>query len=161
MILNKLFGLTIRTRVFNVVAGQPGLLKRLRELTLGEGSGMNYELDKFEKLAKVRQVNCKVFTAHRDNKIVAWAFSSKEPTDFFILYGGPHFYPKDGCLFQVYVDRNYRRQGIASKLIKLAKKKAGKKGLCVSAHNISSDNFFYKFKNYQADWVPPPIKNYN
>lgn len=160
MILNKLIGLTIRIRDFNIVAGQLGLIKELRQLTIYEGSGMNYELNNFEKISRTRQVNCKILTAHCDNKIVAWAFLSQESTDFFLFYGGEEFHRKYGYLFQVYVDQGYRRQGIASKLIKLAKKKAGRKGLCVSAHDKGSEGFFNKFKSYQAIWASPDINNY-
>ena len=138
--------LTIRVQDFNIVAGKLELLKKLRKLTICPYSGMNYELNNFEKICKIRQVKCKIFTAYSDKKLVGWAMLSREPTGYF----GDKFNPEDGSLFEVFVDLNYRHQGIGSALIKSAKRRAGGKGFCVAPFDEISFNYFNKFSTYQV-----------
>ena len=44
--------------------------------------------------------------------------------------------PTDGILFEVYIHPNHRRQGIASELLKIARRKAGPSRLCVAPWEI-------------------------
>src|SRR5208283_3590077 len=102
MNLKNLLTLTIRVQDFNLVAEKPDFIKKIRKLTINPHSGMNSELDNFEKLAKYRNVNVKVLTAFRSKELVAWALLSKEPSTFWFT-NVDGFEPHWGQLFQVYV----------------------------------------------------------
>lgn len=147
---NKLPGLTVRVRGFNLVAQRPQLMQNLRKLTIHKSSGMNYELDNFENLAKYREVNAKVLTAHHNGEIVGWALLSKERTHFSFNNHYDGFSPEYGALFEVYVDPNYRRQGVGTRLLRSAKRKLDGDRLCVCPHDIKSDKFYEQFKKYNA-----------
>lgn len=112
--------LRIQTLDFNLVAKQPDLLQKLRQLTLNPLSGLNYELNRMVQDAEHRFVDCKILMAYRLRDLVAWGMLSKESTDFFFSNDTPSFDARRGWLFEVYVGEEHRRKGIASELYKTA-----------------------------------------
>lgn len=139
-------GLTIRCVDFNIVVKKPALLKNLRALTLNPFSGMNYELSSLENLSKIRPVKCEVLLAYIDNKLIGWSLLSREESN----YSFPHhkFRTGDGILFEIFIDPLYRRQGIATKLIKIARRKSGGDRLCIAPWDFGSTRFYEKFEKY-------------
>ena len=144
MNLKNWLTLTIRTIDFNLVAQQPKLVEKLRELTLAPYSGLNYEMNRMLQDAKERTVNCKILLAYRFDKLIAWGILSKEDTDFNFINADSGFKGEEGQLFQVFVDHNYRKQGIATELFKVAKKLVGDDVLCVCPHDRKSTDFYTK-----------------
>jgi GNAT superfamily N-acetyltransferase len=144
MNLKNWLTLTIRTVDFNLVAQQPRLVEKLRELTIAPYSGLNYELTRMLKDAEERTVNCKILLAYRFDKLIAWGILSKEDTNFDFVNSDTGFKVEDGHLFQVFVDPNYRKQGIASELFQVAKKLVGNEVLCVCPHDRKSTDFYTK-----------------
>jgi ribosomal protein S18 acetylase RimI-like enzyme len=152
MNLKNFLTLTVRVQDYNLVAGKPELLKKLRKLTLSPYSGMNYELNNFERIAKVRKVDCKIITVYKESKLVGWAMLSKEPSDFLFRYVDGHD-PSNGVLFQVFIHKDYRKQGIATELLRIARRKANRRRLCVCPHDYISEKFYDKFKSYNAKYL--------
>jgi ribosomal protein S18 acetylase RimI-like enzyme len=154
MNLKNWLTLTIRAVDFNLVAQQPKLLKKLRELTIAAYSGLNYEMDRMlVGVDSGESIDCKVLLAYRFDKLVAWAILSKEETDFHFFNSDDGFKKEDGYLFQVYVDRDYRQQGIASELLYLAKKLVGNEVLCVCPHDEKSTQFFAKHSTTKMKYM--------
>jgi ribosomal protein S18 acetylase RimI-like enzyme len=140
--------LTIRVEDFNEVVKRPEFIKKLRKLTLHSGSGMNYELDHLTEACNTRRVQCKVLSAYRKGMLVGWALLSREPTDYYFQNSPKGFDSTYGTLFEVYVHHEHRRQGIASELLRVAKRKANSSRLCVCPWNVSSTNFYDKFRHF-------------
>jgi GNAT superfamily N-acetyltransferase len=140
--------LTVRTSDFNLVARRPGLLKKLRRLTLHSGSGMNHELDNLLHIIQQRPVEAKAILAYQNSTLVGWAILSREDSGFYFPNTDEPFSASQGALFEVYVDPKYRRKGIGTKLIETAKKKCGTHTLCLCPWDSSSRNFFKNFKKY-------------
>jgi len=130
---------------FNSIAKQPDLIKKLRKLTLNRYSGMNYELTSLNKMAKKRKVNCRIIVASINDEMVGWALLSREPSDF-IFPTGQYYEPICGFLFQIFTNLNHRKKGIATEIIKIARRLSGPYKLCVCPWNYSSDKFYEKFK---------------
>lgn len=149
MNLANLFMLKIRTEDFNQVAEKPELLKKLRKLTLHPQSGMNHELNQMLKHAKTRTVDAKVLIAFKKREIVGWALLSKEATDFTFARSWSGFTPGQGTLLQVYVNPDFRRQGIGSALVKAARRKAGAARLCICPWDYQSEEFYKNFEHYK------------
>lgn len=149
MNLKNLLTLSIRVEDFNSVAEKPELVAKLRKLTLHSYSGMNHELNWMLREAKNRKINCKILTGFRSRKLVSWALLSKEDTNFSFRNSPDGFRSTDGSMFQVYVHPDYRRQGIASELLKVARRKANGR-LCVCPHDFKSEKFYANFQNYNA-----------
>lgn len=141
--------LTVRVQDYNIVAQDPAFIRTLRLLTLTPTSGMNYELDNFARIRLERDVKCKILTAYRSNELVGWALVSKEPTDFCFANAYAGFNPKDGSLFQVYVQPQHRRQGIAAELLKVANEHSDN-GLCVCPWDETSELFYRRKNSYNA-----------
>lgn len=148
MNLTNLLTLTIRVEDYNLVADQPGFLQQLRKLTFFSMSGMNYELNNFERVRKSRPVDVKILTAYRGSQLVGWALMSREPSDYWFSHM-KGFHSGDGVLFEIFIDSKYRRQGIGSELIKVARRKANGTRLCICPHDEISDKFFSNFKNFK------------
>jgi GNAT superfamily N-acetyltransferase len=146
--LKNLLSLTVRVEDFNLVAQKPDLLKKLRSLTLHCNSGMNHELNQMLRIINTRPVQCKIIMAFSDRQMVGWALLSREKSDFCFTRSYSGFDPKQGALFQVYVDPKHRRKGIASHLLKVARKRTGATPLCVCPHDYSSDSFYEKFDHF-------------
>lgn len=145
--------LTIRAHDFNLVAQQPELLKKLRKLTLHPYSGLNKELDTLLRFTRQRPVKAQVLLAYSQNKLVGWALFSKEPSEVTYTYSEEPFKPTDGVLFEVYIHPDYRRQGIASELMMVARRKAGPYRLCIAPWNEQSRNFYDTFSHYKTKWL--------
>jgi ribosomal protein S18 acetylase RimI-like enzyme len=145
MNLKNWLTLTIRTVDFNLVAKQPDLVARLRELTLAPHSGLNYELTRMLKDAQEREVKCKIILAYRFRQVVGWAICSKEDSSFCFTVGKETFKSTDGYMFQVYVEPKHRRGGIASEMYKEAVKIAGDEALNISAWDNGSHHFYSSF----------------
>lgn len=153
MSLKNLLTLTIRVQDFNLVAHQPELLAKLRDLTLSPYSGLNCELDRMLEDIKERPVQCQVITASRFRKLVGWGILSKETTTFAFSRSLQGFNAEDGLLFQVFVDPAYRRQGIASEIYKKAQQLANNEVLHVCPWDTRSTNFYVKSTTIQTKWL--------
>jgi ribosomal protein S18 acetylase RimI-like enzyme len=151
--------LTIRVRDFNLVATEPETIKQLRKLTLNQYSGMNAELTALTKESKYRTVEAQVLMAyHREKvgdnpKLVGWALFSREPSSSSFYTSGEFFNTHDGVLLEIFVDPAFRRKGIGTEIIKLAKRKAGTHRLCVAPWDDRSIGFYEKFNHYGAKWL--------
>lgn len=148
MNLKNFFTLTIRAEDFNLAAKKPVLLKQLRKLTLHPYSGLNHELNSLLKVIQIREVRAKILMAFRKKELVGWALMSREPSDFWFAKG-QGFKEGDGVLFQVFVNHAHRRQGIASEILKVARRKAGPYRLCICPWDEQSQSFYSKFPNYK------------
>jgi GNAT superfamily N-acetyltransferase len=153
MNLKNLFTLTIRRQNFNLVARQPELLKQLRKLTLYPMSGLNRELDHLVWLAKERPVKTQVLLAYRNQRLIAWALVSKEKSDFQFYNTGEAYDPSQGVLVEMYVNPEYRRQGIGTALMKVAKSQAKSDRLCVAPWDETSVAFYSNFGHYRTRWL--------
>jgi len=141
--------LTIRVKTFNEIANDKDLLKKLRKLTLHHFSGMNHELNSFEKIAKIREVEAKIILAYVNDDLAGWALMSKESSDYYFKKSEGGFKPSQGILFEIFISNDYRRQGIGSEIIKIARRKAGPYQLCFAPWNKISNDFYDKFKHYR------------
>jgi GNAT superfamily N-acetyltransferase len=146
MSLQNFFTLTILVEDYNVVADRVDFMKELRRLTISYYSGLNTELNRFEVIRKERPVKCDILSAYRSDELVGWAILSKETSDFRFRRG-IGYEPNQGYLFEVFVDHAYRRQGIGSELLRVARQKAGNEALCICPHDFISEGFYEKCKN--------------
>jgi ribosomal protein S18 acetylase RimI-like enzyme len=146
MNLKNWLTLTIRTLDLNLVAKHPDLVSKMRELTLGPHSGLNYELNRMLKDCQTREVNCKILLAYRFKELIGWALLSKEDTDFFINSQGG-FHGADGWMFQLYVNPSHRRAKIGSELYRTALKTVGNEVLHVSPWSDASYKFYAALPN--------------
>jgi GNAT superfamily N-acetyltransferase len=107
--------LRLRTFEMDEVLVTPSLLKKARSLTLPPPSGMNAALDYFQVLSRVSSVDALGIFAYYLDEIIGWAlFSFEEDTWGFVpLKEG------ESCT-HVYVDVNYRHQGVGTALMHLA-----------------------------------------
>jgi GNAT superfamily N-acetyltransferase len=163
MNFKKFLTLTIRATDFNLVAQRPELLEKLRKLTIHSGSGLNYEMNRMLKDVQTRPVRCKVILAYQSHKVwapkelVGWAIVSNEDTKFYffgtLATKGSYFKKEDGWLFQVYVDPKHRRQGIASAILKKARKIVKKEVLCVCPWDYRSTAFYEKQPEDLTKWL--------
>lgn len=140
--------LLIRVRDYNEIHDNKPLLKTLRKLTLHKWSGMNHELNKFEDLIEEREVKAKIITVAYERNLVAWAILSKEDSDFGFSPSSEGYRSTDGLLFEIFVDYKYRKMGIATEVLKIAKRKANVSRLCVCPHDKASNAFYDKFNNF-------------
>lgn len=145
MNLKNLLGLTIRSIDFNLVAKQPLLLEKLRQLTIHPDSGLNYEMDRMLKAIEEREVNCQVLLAYRFGDLIGWSILSKEETDFPFCGSGQGFKKEDGWMFQVFIESSYRRRGIASNLYQFARELIGDEAICICPWDTISYCFYNKF----------------
>lgn len=134
----------------NYVLKEPALLCRLRELTLHSGSGLNHELNAFSEIVKTRMVHAKALSAYLDDRMVAWALLSKEPSTFMFWYES--FKAGDGVLFEVYVEPIHRRKGIGTALLNKAKFICSDKKICICPHDYASNNFYHNFHRYNPEF---------
>lgn len=149
----NLFSLTIRALDFNLVPDKPELMKQLRKLTLHSYSGLNREMDNLLRLMDRRPVKAQILLAYRDQKMVGWALLSKEESVMQFTHTYERFQSHHGLLFEVYIHPDYRRQGIASELMKVARRKAGVSQLCVAPWDERSRSFYSQFLHYRAKWL--------
>jgi len=145
--MNLQKNLIIRVKNFNSICNDVILMKSLRKLTLHHFSGMNYELNNFEKLAKIRNVKAQVLMAYLNDELVGWSLLSKEPSNFLFGKSLKTYDPSYGMLFQIYIAPLHRRKGIGSELLKVARRKASPYRLCFCPWNNASTKFYSNF-NY-------------
>jgi GNAT superfamily N-acetyltransferase len=139
---------------FNEALRDLKLIKRLRNLTLCNGSGMNCEISNLSKIALQRRVDACALLAFLDKKLVGWALLSKENSNFYFMptpfkhhetkligFVDGNFNGDSGILFQVFVAKNYRGKGIGTALFSRAKK--SKEKLFISPWDENSTNFFF------------------
>ena|ERR1700676_4391356 len=146
MTLINFLTLTIRVQDFNLVARHPSLVEKLRQLTLNPGSGLNYELNRMLLDAKTKFVNCKIILVSRFGHLIGWAILSKENTDYPFSRAPYGFNGEQGYLFQVYVDKKYRQQGIGSEIVKTALQLAKGEIVFVCPWDERSDGFYNNFE---------------
>lgn len=139
--------LTIRVQDFNLVAKQPDLVEKLRELTLSPTSGLNFELTRMLKDAKQRAVDCRIILASRFGNLAGWAILSKEDTDYPFAKAYNGFRSEQGYLFQAFVSEPVRRQGIGSELMKTAFNLAKGQTVFVCPWDERSEGFYYNFED--------------
>lgn len=127
--------LSLRVHEMDEVIKDDVFVARLRQLSLGGYSGMNLALNAFIQ-NKERHIDAKAIMAHATPLLVeanlpnarGWALWTKdESTD--------RYRKNEGIIFQVFVDYNYRRQGIASKLLKKAAELSGDERVHVYWHD--------------------------
>lgn len=153
MNFKNLLTLTIRARDFNLLPQYPSLVKQLRKLTLHPYSGLNREMDTLFKLMEKRPVKAQVLLAYRDGSLVGWALLSQERSDMVFSHSWKRFEPEDGMLIEIYVDPDYRRHGIGTELMKVARRKAGVRRLCVAPWDTGSRDFYSSFPTYNTRWM--------
>jgi GNAT superfamily N-acetyltransferase len=130
------------------------LMLSLRKLTLNQYSGLNKEMNNLESLLRDgRKIDAKVLLAYKDDRLVGWALMSREESAWhYAFYNGKgvacqkRFNAGHGILFEIFVHPDYRRQGIASRIIKKAKLIANGTRLCVIPWNDVSLDFYKNFK---------------
>jgi len=130
------------------------LMLSLRKLTLDQYSGLNKEMNNLECFLRMgRKTDAKVLLAYKDDHLVGWALMSREESAWhydFINRNGLHCQKKfnagNGILFEVFVHPDYRRQGVASRIMKKAKLVANGTRLCVIPWNDVSLDFYKNFK---------------
>src|SRR5574337_1150490 len=128
----------IDTFKFNDIAENVNLLNKLRSLTVAPYSVMNHERMHLESKADQNEyVDCDILVAKINKKLVASARLSREPSNFLFL-NTDGYQPSQGALFQVFVDPEYRRQGIGSKLIEKAKQMSLNSALCIAPWDYAS-----------------------
>lgn len=120
------------------------IMSSVRKLTLHSRSGMNYELDQFAEISKIRNVNAKFILALEDSIMIAWALLSNEKSDFFHFTDGSSRMSEPGALFEVYVQPDYRRSGIGSDLLKIGRRLAGPNGIYICPWDNNSRSFYRK-----------------
>lgn len=116
------------------------LLATLRRLSLGGYSGMNVALNKFIRDMLLRSIDAKAIMMYNNDVAVGWALFSRDvATDHY------HFNAKDNSIcFQIYVDPNYRRMGIGSRLIRAAISLAN--GAVIKVYEFDAPAFFAQHK---------------
>lgn len=84
----------------------------------------------------------KIILAKKGNKVIGWALYTPEASSYRALCNDCSRYKK--YYFQVYVARDYRRQGIGTAMLNEAKKRAKRLGhqIVVFPHDNASDHFF-------------------
>lgn len=105
------------------------------------------------KDATERTVNCQILLAYLEEELVAWALVSKENTDFCFMRANYGFSAANGTLFQVFVNPDYRRQGIATKLHERALQLAKDDDLYVCPWDFTSTEFYNKRLTTNTKWL--------
>ena len=139
--------LSLKTFEMDEVLKDDAFVARLRQLSLGGFSGMNVALNAFIAEKDNRHIDAKAIVAYMVDKhglgenlsnARGWALWTKdESTD--------RFRKKSGIIFQVYVESSYRRQGIASKLLKKAVALSGNEPTMVYWHD--EPDFFQRHQD--------------
>lgn len=113
------------------------LCSTARRLTLYRTSGMNIALDCYKAESEGRSINAKGIFAFKGEVAVGWCLLTHEGD-------GMSFSPKEGysCV-QIFVDPDYRRQGIGSALLREAAVVA--QGTIISCYGWSNEGFFKPF----------------
>jgi GNAT superfamily N-acetyltransferase len=138
-----------KTLPLSKVFADPKLHKQLRKLTLDHWSGMNYELNYLERASEMRSIDAKAILALVDDKIAGWALLSNED-GANCIYESNHgagftsYRSFQGSLFEIYVSRSYRKQGVGTAILKKAKRLTPRKKLVVVPWDKTSRDFYAK-----------------
>ena len=126
------------------------LHRQLRKLTLDHWSGMNYELNYLERTNEIRSIDAKAILALVDDKIAGWALLSNED-GANCVYESNHlgigltsYKAFQGSLFEIYIDRSHRKQGVGTAILKKAKRLTPRKKLVVVPWDTASRKFYTK-----------------
>lgn len=147
MKIKKLPPLTLRATSLNIVARNESLLSKLREMTLNDYSGMNYELNNLLPLTEKNDVNVKIVLGYLNDKLIAWSLLSSEDSDFYFFRTKKIFSSKDGVMFQIFVKDQYRKMGVGRQMLKFARYKTKGQTLCICPWDPASDSFYNRLKN--------------
>jgi GNAT superfamily N-acetyltransferase len=106
--------ITLHTYDMDVILRNELLLATARRLTLYSTSGMNIALNLFQSMMDKQPIKAKGIFAYRGELAVGWCLLTQEAD-------GMDFAPVEGysCV-QIYVDEQYRRQGIGAAMLKEA-----------------------------------------
>jgi len=145
--------LVIRIKDFNKVLLDSILLKKLKSLTLygiNGYSGMTYEIDNLHKLSQLRRVKARALIAEKDEKIVGWALLSREKSKYMNRFSNKDWFNPEqhGSLCEIYILPEYRRQGIGTELVKVARRKSNPYPLAFVPWDYTSIKFYDKFSHY-------------
>ncbi len=128
----------------NKVLKDPELLASLLKLTLHSFSGMQTEIASLKRISRYRLVKAKIVLARTDtDDIIAWTLLSREKSKR---------YPTDisGALSMTFVHKKYRRLGIGSQLLKIAKRTSSPTRVIVIPWNWASRDFFKTIKGIRS-----------
>lgn len=110
--------LRLKTIEMDDIVSDNELLSVARYLTIFPSSGMNKALDYYRELHKERSVNALGIFAYHMAMPIGWALFTYESDAY-------SFDPVEGqACAQIFVQPEYRRQGVGSELIKLVGKMA-------------------------------------
>lgn len=130
--------LSVKVHEMDDVLSNECLVTRLRQLSLGGFSGMNVALNAFQTHRVIRHIDAKAIVAYVSNdgeesllNARGWALWSKDASN-------DAYRSKPGICFQVYVQPDYRHQGIASKLLKKAAEISSDEKVMVYWHDAPS-----------------------
>lgn len=123
----------------NKVMRDVKILSMLRNMTLDGVSGMQATLDKYQDMIDCREkIRATAIIAYMWSSPVAWGLLSWESTDGQIV----DYDSTLGVYFQIFVEEEYRRQGIGSKLIARARKIVGSERLNVCCWSEEATLFY-------------------
>jgi GNAT superfamily N-acetyltransferase len=129
--------ITLHTYEMDVILRNELLLATARGLTLYSTSGMNIALNLFQSLMDQKSIKAKGIFAYKGEVAVGWCLLTQEAD-------GMDFAPVEGysCV-QIYVDEQYRRQGIGAIMLKEAVALAP--GQMIKCYHWSNPTFFNPF----------------
>jgi|SRR5579885_1978233 len=127
--------LTTEVVEMDKILRDPNLLATCRRLSYGGSSGMNMALDYYQGLILSRSVDAKGIFGIYQKQFVGWALFTREDDRFYFRAE-----PGKAC-FQVFVDPQYRRNGVGSKLLQIAKELVAPNET-IAAYMHSAPSFF-------------------
>jgi GNAT superfamily N-acetyltransferase len=129
--------ISLRVYEMDVILRNELLLSTARRLTLYSTSGMNIALNRYQAEGTGRSLKAKGLFAYKGEVAVGWCLLTQEGD-------GMDFSPADGfACVQIYVDPDYRRQGIGATLLKEATALAH--GHIIKCYHWSNPSFFNPF----------------
>lgn len=106
------------------------------------------------QIMETRPVDAQVILAYKyPGKLAGWGLLSKERSAISFYETNSYFEPHDGMLLEMFVDPEFRRQGIGTEIMKVARRKAGPYRLCVAPWDSRSRGFYNNFANYRSKWL--------
>lgn len=128
-------------------------LEKLRKLTSSSDSGMNYVLNELRHRRKHKiNIDAFVIILYEKKEAIGWALITREVTSFFQLSFSNSSYkwhPNMGYWMQIFVDKNHRHKGIATKIIEKCNKFIQSK---IWYADIASPSIFEKLNNSESIW---------
>jgi hypothetical protein len=128
-------------------------LEKLRNLTANSDSGMNHVLTELRHRRKHQiDINAFIIILYEKKEAIGWALISKEHTSFFkssFSKNNYKWHPIMGYWMQIFVDRNHRHKGVATKIVEKCNKHIQSKILFA---DIASPSIFEKLNNSESIW---------